>query len=210
MSQTIECAFKALAENPYAFNFANRRLWLIVSKAFERSINKAETYVPLSIVFQITQIVFQIARNKNVVNVIPNENTTFIFEFSEFEFSKFECFGSTSHLLITVLLAWTHKKAYINMASISSKKWEAGKLKRCLTINEKIKLYIGWSKEKKLSCRAIAEEFKTGKTQAVSVVRNEAKFREKFEHFQGKGFKHIKRENHQMFKPINDISLFLV
>ena len=29
--------------------------------------------------------------------------------------------------------------------------------------------------------------------------------REEYENFQGKGFKHIKRENHQKFKPINEI-----
>ena len=36
-------------------------------------------------------------------------------------------------------------------------------------------------------------------------MKNEAKFREDYANFQGKGFKHIKRENHQKFKPINDI-----
>ena len=49
-------------------------------------------------------------------------------------------------------------------------------------------------KKRKLSCRAIAEEFKIGKTQAVNVVKNEANLE-----------KHIKRENHQKFKLINDI-----
>ena len=36
-------------------------------------------------------------------------------------------------------------------------------------------------------------------------MKNEAKLREEYANFQGKGFKHIKRENHQKFKPINDI-----
>ena len=36
-------------------------------------------------------------------------------------------------------------------------------------------------------------------------MKNEAKLREEFENFQDKGFKHIKRENHQKFKPNNDI-----
>ena len=36
-------------------------------------------------------------------------------------------------------------------------------------------------------------------------MKNEAKLKEKFENFQSKGFKHIKRENHQKFKPVNDI-----
>ena len=134
------------------------------------------------------------------MNVIPNENTNFVFEFSEFE-----CFGSISHLLITVLLARTHKKVHINMASINSKKREAVKLnKRCLILNEMIKI-LDEVKKRKLSCRAIAEEFKIGKTQSANVVENEAKLREEFENFQGKCFKHIKKENHQKFKPVNDI-----
>ena len=109
------------------------------------------------------ETVFQIAQNNNVRNVIPNENTNFVFEFSEFEFSKFEWFGSISHSLITVLLSWTHKKVYINMASISSKKQEAGKLnKRCLTLDKKIKILFE-VKRRKLSCRTIAEELKIGK-----------------------------------------------
>ena len=32
---------------------------------------------------------FRAAQNNNAKNVIPNENTNFIFEFSEFEFSEF-------------------------------------------------------------------------------------------------------------------------
>ena len=59
------------------------------------------------------------------------------------------------------------------MASTNSKKREAGKLnKRCLTLDEKIKI-LDQVKKIKLSCRAIAEEFKIGKTQAANVVKNE-------------------------------------
>ena len=64
---------------------------------------------------------------------------------------------------------------------------------------------IGSSKEKKSSCRAIAEGFKIGKTQATNVVKNETKLREEFGNFQDKGFKQNKRENHQKLKPMNDI-----
>ena len=35
-------------------------------------------------------------------------------------------------------------------------------------------------------------------------MKNEAKLREEYANFQGKGFRHIKKENHQKFKPIND------
>ena len=77
---------------------------------------------------------------------------------------------------------------------------KAGKLnKRCLILDGKMKI-LHEVKKMKLSCRAITEEFKIGKTQAANVVKNEAKLREEFENFQGKGFKHIKRENHQKFK----------
>ena len=83
--------------------------------------------------------IFRIAQNNNVMNVIPNENTNFVFEFPKFELSEFECFGSISHSLITVLLAWAHKNVY--MASINSKNREAGKFnKRLLTLDEKIKI----------------------------------------------------------------------
>ena len=79
--------------------------------------------------FSALKTVFRIAQNNNVMNVIPNESTNFVFEFAEFE-----CFGSISHSLITVLLAWTHKKVYINMVSINSKKQEVGKLNKALNL----------------------------------------------------------------------------
>ena len=104
--------------------------------------------------------IFQIAQNNNVMNVIPNESTNSVSEFSEFE-----CLDSISHSLITALLAWTHKKVYINMTYIKSKNREAGKLnKRFLTLDEKIKI-SNEEKKRKLSCRTIAEELKIRKTQ---------------------------------------------
>ena len=63
------------------------------------------------------------------------------------------------------------------MASISSKKREAGKLnKRCLTLDEKVKL-LNVAKKRKMSCREIEVQFKIGKTQAANVVKNEASFK---------------------------------
>ena len=50
-------------------------------------------------------------------------------------------------------------------------------------------------REKKMSCREIAEEFKIGKTQAANVVANEARLRAEYENFQGKDYKHIQRGN---------------
>ena len=86
------------------------------------------------------------------------------------------------------------------MASISSKKREAGKLrKRCLTLDEKIKI-LDKVKKSKMSSREIAEHFKIGKTQAANVVKNEITLRAEYENFQGKGFKNLKRKTIQNTK----------
>ena len=68
--------------------------------------------------------VFRIAQNNNVMNVVPNENKNFVFKFSEFEFFEFECFGSISHSLITVLLTWTHTKKFTSTWRPSTRKNE--------------------------------------------------------------------------------------
>ena len=53
------------------------------------------------------------------------------------------------------------------MASISSKKREAGKLnKRCFILDEKIKI-LDVVKKRKMSCREIAEQFKIQHKQPV-------------------------------------------
>ena len=51
------------------------------------------------------EAVFRIAQNNNVTNVIPNENTNFVFKCSEFESSEFECFGLILHSSITVSIS---------------------------------------------------------------------------------------------------------
>ena len=72
------------------------------------------------------------------------------------------------------------------MASITSKKRDAGKLnKRCSALDEKIKT-LGVFKKRKMICREIAEQLKFGKTQATNVVKNEANLRAEYENFQGK------------------------
>lgn len=85
------------------------------------------------------------------------------------------------------------------------KKREAGKLnKRCLTLDEKIKI-LDENKKQKMSCRDISKNYSIGKTQAANILKEEKKLREEYENFQGKGFKHIKRSSHQKYKPINEI-----
>ena len=92
------------------------------------------------------------------------------------------------------------------MASISSKKRAAGKLsKRCLSLDQEIKILDDVRKRKRMSCREIIEELKIGKTQAANVVASVARLRAENENFQGKGYKHIQHENHQNFKAINNI-----
>ena len=91
------------------------------------------------------------------------------------------------------------------MAPVDLKKQEAGKLnKRCLTLDEKIKI-LEENKKKKLSCRDISSKYKIGKTQAANILKNVQKLRKEYENFQGKGLKHISRQNHQKFKPINEV-----
>ena len=92
-----------------------------------------------------------------------------------------------------------------NQASINSKKREAGKLdKRCLTLDEKIKI-LDVIKKRKMSCREIAEQLKIGKTQAASVVKNEESLRVEYENFRRKDLRHLKIENHQKYKAIKTI-----
>ena len=111
-----------------------------------------------------------------------------------------KCFES-----ILVFIIDGGSKVEINMASINVKKRESGKLnKRCLTLDEKIKI-LDESKKRKLICRVIAKEFKFRKTQADNALKNERAFREESAKFQGKGFKQINKGIHQKFKAINDI-----
>ena len=56
-----------------------------------------------------------------------------------------------------------------------------------------------------MSCKEMAEQFEIGKTQAANVASlNEASLRVQYENFQGKGLKHLKRENHQKYKAISE------
>ena len=80
------------------------------------------------------------------------------------------------------------------MASVSSiKKRASGKLsKRCLTLDEKIKI-VDQNNKRKMSCREIADQFNIGKIQTANILGNEARLRADYESFQGKGHKHVKK-----------------
>ena len=103
-----------------------------------------------------------------------------------------DCFES-----IVVFIIDGGTEVDINMASINVKKHEPGKHnKRCLTLDEKVKI-LDEVKKRKLSCRVIAKEFKIAETQAANVIKNERTLREEFAKFQGKKFKHINRRQKQ-------------
>ena len=75
-----------------------------------------------------------------------------------------ECFES----IVVFITDGGSEEVDISMASIKVKKRESGKLnKRCLTLDEKIKI-LDEAKKRKMSCRVIAKEFNIGKTQAAN------------------------------------------
>ena len=106
---------------------------------------------------------------------------------------------------IVVFIIDRGSEVEMNVVSINMEKRESRKFnKRCLTLDEKIKI-LDETKKRKLSCTVIAKEFKIGKIQAAKVLKNKRTLREEFANFQGKGFKHINRGSHQKFKAISDI-----
>ena len=68
--------------------------------------------------------------------------------------------------------------------------------RRCLTLDEKIKI---------LDENKMTEEFNIGKTKAANIIATEACLRAEYENFEGKGYQHVKRKNHQKDQPINTI-----
>ena len=91
-----------------------------------------------------------------------------------------ECFESIVDFIID-----GGSEININMVSINVKKGEPGKPnKRCLTLDEKIKI-LDEAKKRKLSCRVIAKKSKIGKTQAANVLENQRTIREEIANFQG-------------------------
>ena len=66
-----------------------------------------------------------------------------------------------------------------------SKHQLAGSLtKKTLTLEGKIKL-LDANKERKQSCRQLAEMFNIGKTAAANIIKNEASIRKEYEEFKG-------------------------
>ena len=82
-----------------------------------------------------------------------------------------------------------------------SKHQLAGSLtKKTLTLEGKIKL-LDANKERKQSCRQLAEMFNIGKTAAAHIIRNEASIRKEYEEFNGD----LKRKRKGQFNDINKI-----
>ena len=82
-----------------------------------------------------------------------------------------------------------------------SKHQLAGSLtKKTLTLEGKIKL-LDANKERKQSCRQLAEMFNIGKTAAANIIKNEASIRKEYEEFKGD----LKRKRKGQFNDINEI-----
>lgn len=90
------------------------------------------------------------------------------------------------------------------MASIPDKKKPTGKLSiRCIILYEKIKIMD--EVKRKMRPRDTAEEIKIGKAQEANVIKHETQLPNEYGKFPGKGFKHIKRQDHKKYSAINDI-----
>ena len=82
-----------------------------------------------------------------------------------------------------------------------SKHQLAGSLtKKTLTLEVKIKL-LDANKERKQSCRQLAEMFNIGKTAAANIIKNETSIRKQYEEFKGD----LKRKRKDQFNDINEI-----
>ena len=71
---------------------------------------------------------------------------------------------------------------------------------KALTLEGKIKL-LDANKERKQSCRQLAEMFNIGKTAAANIIKNEAPIRKEYEEFKGD----LKRKRKGQFNGINEI-----
>lgn len=83
------------------------------------------------------------------------------------------------------------------MTSIVGKKKLLENIAKCLLPwKRRLNSWMWWGKEK---WAAGTEEFKIGKMHATNIIKHESQG-----NFQGKGFKHIQRQNPQKYKVLND------
>lgn len=88
------------------------------------------------------------------------------------------------------------------MASIPDQKKPTGKLSiRCIILYEKTKIID--EVKRKMRPRDTAEEIKIEKAQEANVIKHETQLRNEYGKFPGKGFRHIKRQNHNKYSTIN-------
>ena len=82
-----------------------------------------------------------------------------------------------------------------------SKHQLAGSLtEKTLTLEGKIKL-LDTNKERRQSCRQLAEMFNIGRTAAANIIKNEASIHKEYEEFKGD----LKRKRKSQFNDINEI-----
>ena len=84
--------------------------------------------------------------------------------------------------------------------AMSKHQLAASLIKKTLTLERKIKLHDA-NKERKQSCRQLAEKFNIGKTAPANIIKNETSIRKECEEFKGD----LKRNRKGQFNDINKI-----
>ena len=92
-------------------------------------------------------------------------------------------------------------KGVLYPLAMSKHQFASSLTKKTLTLEGKIKL-LDANKERKQSCRQLAEMFNIGKTAAANIIKNEeASIRKEYEEFKGD----LKRKRKGQFNDINEI-----
>ena len=114
--------------------------------------------------------------------------------------------GRLCRYFLSLFLLWKElfipRKTLLQLTSMAmSKRQLTGSLtKKTLTLEGKIKL-LDANKERKQSCRQLAEMFNIGKTAAANIIKNEASIRKEYEEFKDD----LKRKRKGQFNDINEI-----
>ena len=114
--------------------------------------------------------------------------------------------GRLCRYFLSLFLLWKAlfipRKTLLQLTSMAmSKRQLTGSLtKKTLTLEGKIKL-LDANKERKQSCRQLAEMFNIGKTAAANIIKNEASIRKEYEEFKDD----LKRKRKGQFNDINEI-----
>ena len=114
--------------------------------------------------------------------------------------------GRLCRYFLSLFLLWKEffipRKTLLRPTSMAMSKHQlTGSLtKKTLTLEGKIKL-LDANKERKQSCRQLAEMFNIGKTAAANIIKNEASIRKEYEESKDD----LKRKRKGQFNDINEI-----